>query len=90
MAEWSSSVTEAGVQTDWREQIQLLISAENWSPVIQPIAEKIANCERLTVDEGLILYKHKDLTEIGKLAGLAKTARYGNCLLYTSPSPRDS
>ena len=84
MAEWSSSVTEAGVQPNWREQIQVLISAEKWSPTIQPIAEKIANCKRVTIDEGLILYKHKDLTEIGKLASLAKAARYGKNVFFNS------
>ena len=84
MAGWSSSVTEAGVQPNWRGQIQLLISAEQWSPTIQPIAEKVANCERLSIDDGLILYKHKDLTEVGKLAGFAKTARFGQNVFFNS------
>ena len=60
MAGWSSSTDRSRCQPNWRGQIQLLIGAEQWSPTIQPIAEKVANCERLSIDDGLILYKHKD------------------------------
>ncbi|HEX7051314.1 MAG TPA: aminofutalosine synthase MqnE [Longimicrobiales bacterium] len=47
-------------------------------PRLEPIAEKVIEGERLTVEEGIALFETKDLLAVGALADLANRRRNGD------------
>ena len=51
---------------------------------LRPIAEKIANGVRLSVDDGLVLYRHPNLTEVGRLAHCVRVARFDDYAFFNS------
>jgi len=53
-------------------------------PALQPIAEKVARNERLTRDDGLVLFKSADLLTIGRLADLANRRRNGDRVYFAA------
>ena len=70
MTEWSASIQNAGSAVDWQEKLNLSLNNKQWSSTIQPIADKLANGVRLSVDDGDILYRHNNLSELAMLAHL--------------------
>ena len=75
----------AGVHPDWLNRLNTLLGRPDaWSPVLQPIVEKLKVNEALSQDDGLVLYKHGDLHELGALAHAARTARFGNQAFFNS------
>lgn len=75
----------AGVHPDWLNRLNTLLGRpEAWSPDLQPIVEKLKVNEALSQDDGLVLYKHGDLHELGALAHAARTARFGNQAFFNS------
>jgi aminodeoxyfutalosine synthase len=53
-------------------------------PALQPIAEKVTAGERLTAEEGVILFRTPDLIGLGTLADAANRARHGDRVTFAS------
>jgi aminodeoxyfutalosine synthase len=51
-------------------------------PAIKDIAGKVSNSQRITADEGLILYKKADLPLLGVLAGIVRKRLNGNFVYF--------
>ena len=85
MPSWTSSRREAGSSPDWQANLTLnLGSATDWSPSLQPIIQKLAAGEPLDVHDGLLLYNHVDLNEIGRLAHIVRSSRFDNMAFFNS------
>ena len=67
MTDWSSTVELAGCDPNWKDNISSLLDDIEWSIEIRPIVEKIRNGQRLDLTDGILLYNHTDLFEIGLL-----------------------
>jgi len=66
MEQWSSTQLLAGCLKDWQQRLTNSLKLEQWSDAITPIAEKVALGERLSIEDGLILYHHPNLNEVAK------------------------
>lgn len=66
----------AGAHPDWRERLRDSVDAEPWSEDLAPVIERFRAGGRLELEHGLLLYGHADLAELGRLAHLAKEARF--------------
>ena len=85
MSAWESSTQDAGSNIDWKENLPTLVGdLSSWSEHIQPIAEKVANGQRLTLSDGLILYAHPNLSEVGRLSNCVRTARFDSYAFFNS------
>ena len=84
MEEWSSELKTAGTDPNWKTILADSILLETWSERIDPIARKIAQSVPLSLEDGLALYSHHNLNEVGKLAGLVKASRFGNNAFFNS------
>ena len=84
MTEWSASVQNAGSATNWKEKLNLSLSDMQWSKTIEPIADKLANGDRLTIQDGKILYNHSNLSEVGMLANMVKHSRFDKKVFFNS------
>lgn len=85
MPAWTSSRREAGSSPDWQATLTLnLSSATDWSSSLQPIVQKLAAGEPLDVHDGLLLYNHADLNEIGRLAHIVRSSRFDNKAFFNS------
>lgn len=84
MQEWESDVKVAGSNSDWQSILASSVEENVWSKPIQPIAYKLTQGEPLSLEDGLILYNHHNLSEIGKLSNLVKTSRFGNSAFFNS------
>ena len=85
MSAWTSSRSEAGCSPDWQATLTLHLStAADWSAPLKPVVEKLATGEPLNVQDGLLLYNHADLNEIGSLAHLVRSARFENMAFFNS------
>ena len=75
MSVWTSSRSEAGCSPDWQTTLaRNLASTADWSPPLHPIVKKLATGQPLNVADGLLLYNHADLNEVGSLAHHVRTA----------------
>ena len=75
----------AGEHADWPNRLaSALASPKGWSEALQPLVAKLAANEPLSVQDGLTLYHHPDLNEIGALAHVVRTARFGNQAFFNS------
>ena len=75
----------AGEHADWPNRLaSALASTTGWSEALQPLVAKLAANEPLSVQDGLTLYHHPDLNEIGALAHVVRTARFGNQAFFNS------
>ena len=84
MTDWTSTPSLAGCDEKWVENLTGLLSKYNWSETLQPIVGKLRLGERLSIDDGHILYSHKSLHEVGQLASLVKLARFGYNVFFNS------
>jgi aminodeoxyfutalosine synthase len=85
MSVWTSSRSEAGCSPDWQSTLaRNLASTEEWSPSLHPIVKKLAIGQPLNVADGLLLYNHADLNEVGSLAHHVRTARFDNMAFFNS------
>ena len=85
MSAWESSTQDAGSNIDWKENLPSLVGdLSSWSEHIQPIAEKVANGQRLTLSDGLLLYAHPNLSEVGRLSNCVRTARFDSYAFFNS------
>ena len=84
MTEWSASIQNAGSAANWKEKLKISLSDKQWSKPVEPIATKLANGDRLSIEDGLILYQHPNLSEVGMLANLVKHSRYDKQVFFNS------
>ncbi len=84
MTEWTSTLTLAGSDENWVQNLANLLADNNWSDNLTTIVTKLTNGERLSLIDGHILYTHQNLHEIGKLANMVKLARFGNNVFFNS------
>lgn len=74
----------AGENHDWLQRLQSSLNQQTWSPTLKPIAEKLAANRPLSVEDGLTLYAHTNLSELGALAHLVRQARFGSQAFFNS------
>ena len=74
----------AGEHHDWARRLESSMEQRPWSSVLQPIAAKLASNHPLTLEDGLVLYHHPDLNEVGALANLVRQARFGSKAFFNS------
>ena len=58
--------------------IDLLLASGNLSPELKRIAEKVRDNERITFDEGVLLFEQGELGYLGALADHIRTTRHGD------------
>ena len=74
----------AGEQHNWLEQLRESLSQRRWSEALQTIADKLARNQPLSLKDGLTLYNHVDLNEVGALANLVRQSRFGSKAFFNS------
>jgi aminodeoxyfutalosine synthase len=84
MTDWSSSTKLAGCDPNWIDNLAPLLDDISWSEDLDSIVAKLSVGETLSIDDGLVLYNHKDLFELGALANCAKKARFGDRVFFNS------
>lgn len=84
MTEWTSTLTLAGCDENWVQNLANLLAGNNWSDNLKSIVKKLANGERLSISDGHVLYSHQNLHEIGQLANMVKLARFGKNVFFNS------
>ena len=72
----------AGEHEDWLHRLGVSLSASKWSESLQGIVGKLALNTPLDLEDGVVLFNHPDLHELGALANA--------CLLYTSDAADES
>jgi len=85
MSAWVSSIQDAGSQVKWKENLPELVGElSSWSEMIRPLAQKVAQGQRLSLDDGLLLYSHPNLSEVGRLSNCVRVARFGSYAFFNS------
>ena len=85
MSAWESSTHDAGSNIEWKQNLPGLVGdLSTWSQQIQPIVQKVANGQRLTLSDGLQLYSHPNLSEVGRLSNCVRTARFDSYAFFNS------
>lgn len=85
MERWTSQAVLAGQRPDWPDVLASLIQPlEQWSEPLQPIASKLASGESLNLSDGLVLFDHSDMHELGQLAHAVRTSRFDNMAFFNS------
>ena len=84
MTDWMSTPITAGCDENWSENLRNFLAEKEWSSSLLPIVSKLSLGERLSIDDGHILYSHPNLNEIGQLANLVKLARYDTKVFFNS------
>jgi aminodeoxyfutalosine synthase len=85
MSAWESSIHEAGSSANWKDKLPELVGdIPSWGKGIQPLALKISQGQRLTLEDGLFLYSYPNLSEIGRLSNCVRTARFGTYAFFNS------
>lgn len=74
----------AGEHHNWLEQLRKSLSQRRWSEALQPLADKLARNQPLSLKDGLTLYNHVDLNEVGALANLVRQSRFGSKAFFNS------
>ena len=74
----------AGEHNQWLERLQTNLAAIDWSAKLQPLADKLGNNVPLSLEDGMTLYEHPDLHEVGALAHQVRQARFGNRAFFNS------
>lgn len=85
MSVWTSSRVIAGSNEDWQQRIVLLLDEmDGWSEALSPLVAKLRLGERFSRDDGMVLYTHPNLSEVGRLAHVVRTARFGDKAFFNS------
>lgn len=84
MNQWSSTQSQAGCKQDWQQRLTNSLEHVQWSEPITPIAEKVALGVRLSIEDGLVLYQHPNLNEVGRLADFVRKSRFDNFAFFNS------
>lgn len=62
--------------------IDFILSALNLSPQLKNIAQKVVDKQRITFDEGVILFEQADLSYLGALANYIREQKHGNAVFF--------
>lgn len=62
--------------------IDFILSAPNLSPQLKNIAQKVVDKQRITFDEGVILFEQADLSYLGALANYIREQKHGNAVFF--------
>ncbi|MBT04675.1 MAG: aminofutalosine synthase MqnE [Euryarchaeota archaeon] len=84
MTEWSSTVKLAGCEPNWKSNVAKYVDQFKWSDEILPVVKKVRNGERLDMNDGILLYNHLDIFEVGLLATCSKKSRFGDFVFFNS------
>ena len=74
----------AGEHHDWAQRLESSLEQRKWSSALNPIASKLAANLPLTLDDGLVLYHHPDVNEVGALANVVRQSRFGSKAFFNS------
>ena len=74
----------AGEDAFWLERLGTSLRSTTWSQALAPLAEKLAKNIPLSIQDGMTLYRHPDLHEVGALAHHVREARFGNRAFFNS------
>lgn len=64
------------------EQLHILLNDTSLDPDLQAIASKVKNDQRITVEEGIMLYQKANLSYLGVLANYIRQKRHGNKVYF--------
>jgi aminodeoxyfutalosine synthase len=85
MSAWTSSRTHAGSHPDWLGRLSSSLGdGEQWDGTLRGIVSKISEGVALSIEDGLTLYNHPNLNEIGRLANAVRIARFDNHAFFNS------
>jgi len=85
MENWSSDRILAGSNGDWAKRLtDALLPLSGWSNSIQDIVQRLMDGVHLSLDDGVRLFEHPDLHEVGRLAHHVRTSRFGNHAYFNS------
>lgn len=84
MSAWTSTRSVAGSNEDWQQRLATSLQQHAWSAALTNIVGKLAAGEQLTLQDGLTLYHHPNLNEVGLLANEVRTARFDNKAFFNS------
>ena len=74
----------AGEDGSWLQTLSSLLKETKWSPSLHQIVERLRNNVPLSKDDGVLLFQHENLHEIGALANCVRTARFGDQAFFNS------
>ena len=85
MGSGAKPVSLAGEHPEWASRLSSTLADDSvWSVPLQPIVAKLASNTPLTLEDGVRLYQHPDLNELGALANQVKQARFGNKAFFNA------
>ncbi|MDA7845632.1 hypothetical protein N9A87_01120, partial [Euryarchaeota archaeon] len=85
MSAWTSSRVAAGSNPDWQQRLtDSLEASTGWSNALQPLVHHMMEGLPLTLDEGMVLYAHPNLNEVGRLAHMVRAARFDDKAFFNS------
>ena len=85
MSAWTSSRVAAGSNPDWQQRLtDSLEASTGWSNALQPLVHHMMEGLPLTLDEGMVLYSHPNLNEVGRLAHMVRAARFDDKAFFNS------
>ena len=74
----------AGEHHDWAQRLESSLEQQHWSSALNPIASKLAANLPLALEDGLVLYHHPDVNEVGALANVVRQSRFGSKAFFNS------
>ena len=74
----------AGEHEDWLHRLGVSLSSSKWSESLQGIVGKLALNTPLDLEDGVVLFNHPDLHELGALANAVREARFGRQAFFNS------
>lgn len=74
----------AGEDGSWLQTLSSLLKETKWSPSLHQIVERLSNNVPLSKDDGVLLFQHENLHEIGAMANCVRTARFGDQAFFNS------
>ncbi len=74
----------AGEDGSWLQTLSSLLKETKWSPSLHQIVERLSNNVPLSKDDGVLLFQHENLHEIGALANCVRNARFGDQAFFNS------
>jgi len=75
----------AGTHTDWQHRLTNSAAGEHDVPSgLEVIRQKLIRGERLSLQDGILLFEHADLPAVTRLADMVKRARFGDEVFFNS------
>lgn len=74
----------AGSDPSWTSVLNDSLMSQEWPTTFQPLVEKLSNNTPLTLEDGLVLYHHPSLHDVGRLAHEVRAARFGQRTFFNA------